>query len=94
MPDNLSQRHGPTVTVVMVTYNAEPFVSEAIESVLAQEFADFELLICDDASTDSTWDRIRCHSDHRIRAIRNPVNIGEYPNRNQALHLVLAFPAE
>jgi glycosyltransferase involved in cell wall biosynthesis len=71
----------------MVTYNQEPFVAEAIESVLAQSFANFELLVCDDASTDRTWEIVRGYADRRIRASRNPVNVGEYPNRTLALGL-------
>ena len=75
------------VTVAMVTHNAEAYVAEAIESVLGQRFEDFELLICDDASSDGTWKVVTSYSDPRVRAIRNPINIGEYPNRNQALAL-------
>ena len=75
----------PKVTVAMVTCNAQRFVSEAIESVLAQDFRDFELLVCDDASTDRTWDLVTGFRDPRIRAFRHPANIGEYPNRAHAL---------
>ena len=77
----------PRVTVAMVTYNSERFVREAIASVLAQDFLDFELLVCDDRSTDGTWEAICQFDDPRIRALRNPANLGEYPNRNQALQL-------
>ena len=75
----------PKVTVAMVTCNAERFVAEAIESVLAQDFADFELLVCDDASTDRTWELAQGFRDARIRLFRHPANIGEYPNRAYAL---------
>ena len=44
----------PKVSVITVTYNREMFIREAIESVLAQSFTDWELLIIDDASTDNT----------------------------------------
>lgn len=87
MPDIGEPRGLPRVTVAMVTYNSERYVAEAIDSVLSQEYQDFELLICDDCSTDRTWQIINEFSDRRIRAIRNDSNIGEYPNRNQALHL-------
>ncbi|MEO7741970.1 MAG: glycosyltransferase family 2 protein [Usitatibacter sp.] len=73
------------MTVAMVTYNSRAYVADAIASVLGQHFEDFELLICDDASTDGTWELITSCSDRRVRALRNPINIGEYPNRNQAL---------
>lgn len=75
----------PTVTVAMVTYNSARFVSEAIASVLTQDFEDFELLVCDDCSMDATWDVVQRVSDPRVRATRNEVNIGEYRNRNHAL---------
>jgi glycosyltransferase involved in cell wall biosynthesis len=77
----------PLVTVAMVTYNSARYITEAIESVLAQEFEDFELLICDDCSRDDTWEIASRYSDSRIRAVRNDFNMGEYLNRNQALRL-------
>jgi glycosyltransferase involved in cell wall biosynthesis len=46
----------PKVTIATITYNSEKFVAQAIESVLAQSFTDFEYLISDDCSTDTTWD--------------------------------------
>ena len=57
------------VTVEMIVYNAERFIALAIESVLAQTFKDFELLIIDDGSTDSTRQIIESYSDSRIRYI-------------------------
>src|SRR5258706_6333730 len=77
----------PLVTVAMVTYNSARYLTEAIESVLAQEFEDFELLICDDCSRDDTWQIASRYDDPRIRAVRNEFNMGEYQNRNQALRL-------
>ena len=44
----------PTVSVLLTTYNREKYVAAAIESVLSQTFGDFELLIADDHSTDTT----------------------------------------
>jgi glycosyltransferase involved in cell wall biosynthesis len=46
--------HYPIISVVMPAYNAAKFISQTIESVLAQTFTDFELLILDDGSTDHT----------------------------------------
>jgi glycosyltransferase involved in cell wall biosynthesis len=71
----------------MVTHNSERYVAEAIESVLSQSYENLELLICDDCSTDGTWAVVQSYQDPRIRAIRNATNLGEYPNRNQALDL-------
>jgi glycosyltransferase involved in cell wall biosynthesis len=76
----------PKVTIATITYNSEKFVAQAIESVLAQSFTDFEYLISDDCSTDGTWDIIQTYKDPRIRAWRNAPNLGEYPNRNKTLY--------
>ncbi|HET9058237.1 MAG TPA: glycosyltransferase family 2 protein [Chitinophagaceae bacterium] len=75
----------PLFTVVTITYNSAPWVRQAIESVLASSFTDFEYIISDDCSTDNTWYIIQQYKDPRIKAWRNEVNIGEYPNRNKAL---------
>ena len=77
----------PLATVAMVTFNSGEFVREAIESVLAQDFGDFELLICDDCSVDDTWEIATSFRDPRIRTVRGVSNIGEYRNRNKALRL-------
>jgi glycosyltransferase involved in cell wall biosynthesis len=63
------------VSVLMPVYNAAPYVADAIESILAQTFTDFELLISDNASTDRT-PVILAHyaqADSRIRVVRRPV---------------------
>jgi glycosyltransferase involved in cell wall biosynthesis len=80
-------RSSPLVTVAMVTYNSGRFVRDAIQSVLAQDCDDFELLVSDDCSHDDTWDIVNTFDDRRIRAVRNDANLGEYLNRNKALAL-------
>ena len=62
-------RTEPLVTVEMVTYNTERFIAKAIESVLAQTYQNFELLIVDDGSTDNTSQLIASYSDDRMRYI-------------------------
>lgn len=57
------------VTVLMPVYNAEKYIAEAIHSVLAQSFRDFELLIVDDGSYDRTRAVIQGFSDARIRLL-------------------------
>lgn len=64
----------PKVSVVLTSFNQAKFIREAIDSVLNQTFADFELIIWDDASTDDSWDIINNYSDRRIRAFRNEDN--------------------
>jgi len=76
----------PLFTIATITYNSEEWVSNAIESILASSFTDFELLISDDCSTDDTWRVVQQYQDHKIRAWRNESNIGEYPNRNKVLN--------
>lgn len=61
-----------TVSVVMPTYNAEKYLKEAIDSILAQTFTDFELLIVDDNSKDKTIDIIKSYQDPRIKLIEGP----------------------
>lgn len=73
------------VTIVTITYNSSKFIRQAIESVLAQSYSNFEYLISDDCSTDNTWEIIQDYKDPRIRAWRNETNLGEYPNRNLTL---------
>lgn len=63
------------VSVILTSYNHAKYLRHAIESVLAQTFSDFELIIWDDASTDESWEIINSYQDARIRAFRNPVNL-------------------
>lgn len=74
------------VSVIMTSYNREKYIVDSIESVLQQEYRDFEFVIVDDASEDSTWDLIQefATRDNRIRAFKNKMNVGDYPNRNIA----------
>lgn len=58
------------ISVCMCSYNNAAHIGEAIESVLAQTFADFEFIIVDDGSTDGTWEVVRSFKDKRIRAYR------------------------
>ncbi len=66
----------PAVTVLMSVHNGLPYLAEAVASILAQTFRDFEFLILDDASTDGTRDFLRTQTDPRIRIIELPQNIG------------------
>lgn len=75
----------PLVSVLMTLYNRERFVSQAIESVLASSFEDFELIIVDDGSTDRSLEIARgFEGDRRVRVQRNEKNLGDYANRNRA----------
>jgi len=61
----------PTVSVVLPVYNCERYVGAAIESILAQSFSDYELLIIDDGSTDATPKILATYKDHHIRHYRH-----------------------
>ncbi|MBK6479814.1 MAG: glycosyltransferase family 2 protein [Saprospiraceae bacterium] len=76
----------PLVSVLMTAYNREKFISEAIESVLTSTYLNFELIIVDDCSKDSTVEIAKSYEaqDKRIRVYNNEINQGDYPNRNTA----------
>ena len=77
------------VSVLMTSYNREKYIAEAIESVMASTYNDFELLIVDDASIDGTV-RIAMsyvEKDSRIKLFINDQNIGQFANRNKAASL-------
>jgi len=66
----------PRVSVVIASYNHEKYVRPAIESVLAQSFQDFEILVSDDGSSDRTVAEVQAMSDSRISLVALPCNIG------------------
>ena len=77
----------PRLSIGLPVYNGEDYLAESIEALLGQTYEDFELIISDNASTDSTSDICRRYSnqDSRIRYIRQPRNIGLSPNHNFVL---------
>ena len=77
----------PKVTVCLPTFNKARYLPAAIESVLTQEFHDYELLIVNDASPDQTDEIVRGFGDSRIRYVRNPRNLGLVENWNRCLNL-------
>jgi GT2 family glycosyltransferase len=75
----------PKVTVLLAVRDGEPYVREAVESVLAQTFSDFEFLVVDDASSDRTVEILESFGDERIRVLRNERNLGQVPSLNRGL---------
>lgn len=75
----------PLVTVVMPAFNASSHISHAINSILSQTFADFELLVIDDGSTDGTASIVRSYTDRRIRLVSHERNRGLSAARNIGL---------
>lgn len=78
----------PLVSVCLVTYNRSALLSKTLDSILAQSFVDFELIISDDFSTDGTEEICReyCRKDSRIIYKRNSQNLGMPGNLNISLH--------
>ena len=72
------------VTVVMPAYNSEHFIGRAIESVLAQVYSDWELIVVDDGSTDLTEQLVKSHTDDRIH-YTHQTNQGPSVARNVGL---------
>jgi glycosyltransferase involved in cell wall biosynthesis len=72
------------VAIGLPVYNGENYLAAAIESILAQSYGDFDFLISDNASTDSTEEICRAYArrDLRIRYIRQPQNVGAAANHN------------
>lgn len=60
----------------MPVFNAAKFLAQAMESILNQTYSDFELLICDDASSDESFEVVNRYKDDRIRVYRNDINQG------------------
>ena len=75
----------PMISIGVPVYNGENYLAATLDSILAQSFSDFELIVSDNASTDGTEDVCRNYQarDTRIRYYRNPTNIGAAKNHNQ-----------
>ena len=75
-----------SVSIILPVFNGEKFIKKAIESVLNQSLNDFELIVINDGSTDSTADIINSFEDNRIRII-NQSNKGPGQARNNGLKI-------
>lgn len=67
----------PRVSVILPSYNHELYIERSVNSILSQTFSDFEVVILDDCSTDSSWEIIQSLAAHdgRIHAFRNEKNM-------------------
>ena len=73
------------VSIIMPSWNTGRFIAESIESVINQTYANWELLIVDDCSTDNTNEVLRKFNDDRIKFFKNEKNSGAAITRNRAL---------
>ena len=85
----MSLHNSPRVSIGLAVYNGENFLKEALDSLLAQTFQDFELIISDNASTDRTESICRACAarSERVRYFRNPENIGASGNYTRVFEL-------
>src|SRR5262245_26703612 len=75
----------PVVSVIVPVYNRVDLLKDAVRSVLAQSFADFELIVVDDGSTADIAGALRPFEDGRIRLMRHDVNRGAAAARNSGI---------
>jgi len=67
----------PLLSVLVPAYNVEKYIGACIRSLLRQTYPAIEILICDDASSDNTWEKANEFSDDRLHAFRNSNNLGK-----------------
>ncbi len=79
----------PLVSIVMPAFNARRYIAQAIQSIIDQTYGNWELLICDDGSTDDTYDIICqfAENDSRVVVFKNDTNQKLLKTRNRLLHL-------
>lgn len=77
----------PKISVVMPAYNAEKYIGQAIESILNQSYGDFEFIILNDCSKDTTESVILSYDDKRIVYVKNEENLGVARTLNKGLAL-------
>lgn len=76
--------HAPLVSVILPTYNGDKYIAEALQSIIDQN-ADFEVIVCDDGSTDATAEIVSGFSDARVRFFPSQENLGIFGNLNRCL---------
>lgn len=75
----------PKVSVILPAYNAEKYINEAVDSILAQTFRDFELIVINDCSRDRTEELLLAYTDPRLVYLKNEVNLGVAGTLNKGL---------
>lgn len=78
-----------TVSIIMPAFNAQKTIENSIKSVMNQSYTDWELLICNDSSSDDTYNLMEKYSllDRRIKLFNNEINLGVAQTRNRLIQL-------
>jgi glycosyltransferase involved in cell wall biosynthesis len=77
----------PKVSIIIPTYNRAHYLRSSIDSALAQDYSNLEIIISNNASTDNTSEVVTAYlGDTRVKHFRNATNIGMYPNQRKALY--------
>lgn len=79
----------PNVSVIITVYNGEKYLGESIKSIITQTYDNYELIIVDDGSSDSSLEIVRSYSNQasKIKIIKNDENLGQPMSRNNAIQI-------
>ncbi len=77
----------PKVSVCIPVYNGSAYIADTIKSILDQTYKDFQIIVCDNCSTDNTGEIVRNFRDQRLTYVRNHKNLGLIGNANRCLEL-------
>ena len=77
----------PLVSIIMPVYNAGPYLYQAVQSIFAQTFADWELIMIDDASEDCSWEIMNKINDPRIVLLQNKINMKQSYSQNRGIEI-------
>lgn len=79
------------VSIIIPVYNREDTILRAVESVCNQTYSNIEIIVVDDASTDSTMEKLQLIKDKRVRYYRNNINMGPSIARNIGVNLARGY---
>ena len=79
----------PVFSIIVTSYNREQYIHETLESILSQGYQDYELILLDDCSSDSTFEIAASYQSkfNNVEIHKNAENLGQFPNRNKAARL-------
>jgi glycosyltransferase involved in cell wall biosynthesis len=75
----------PRVSVIITAYNNEQYIGQAIESILTQDYQDYEIIVVEDRGRDNTYTLAKAYASERVHVFRNQYNLGQHRNKNEGL---------